>query len=237
MSILHRILGDFFLSSITCPIPMESLQESTLPIPPYALSHLQGLLGAVNGSTAQPYSLATNHGCMGSFFTQNWKIKTFIPLDMEVLVQFNCSLEDVKIQSLLACSVILQNKLVSEKSDIAVQDGIEIKVVVLIHEVAKVGLLASRSSTTRKPLAHTGTWDQKLNFTCHVDIYLILHSAQSLDVGLLQSDYGLSVQKKRILIEVMEMQSSCYTVQSKHTILMNEKYQTFAEHRDIKVKQ
>lgn len=35
----------------------------------------------------------------------------------------------------------------------------------------------------------------------------------------------------------MEMQSSRYTVQSKHTILMNEKYQTFAEHRDIKVKQ
>lgn len=45
---------------------------------------------------------------------------------------------------MLACSFMLQKKLVSEKSKIAIQDGTEMKMVVLVYEIAKVSLLASR---------------------------------------------------------------------------------------------
>lgn len=41
-------------------------------------------------------------------------------------------------------------KVVNEKSEIAILDGIEVKLVVLMHEIAKIGVLASNKKVDHK---------------------------------------------------------------------------------------
>lgn len=59
-------------------------------------------------------------------------------------------------------------KVVNEKSEIAILDGIEVKLVVLMHEIAKIGVLASN-----KKVVPQGNLSMGHNMRIEIKFYIL----------------------------------------------------------------
>lgn len=77
----------------------------------------------------------------------------------------------MKIQELLAVVCYVAEKVVNEKSEIAIFDGIEVKLVVLMHEIAKIGLLALNKKVVPQgnlPMSHNMRLQIKFYIPCYL---------------------------------------------------------------------